>query len=60
MSEQRALAIAVMVLIGFLTLIQAADPVSLGVSRQFLTWCGILSGTLGILAGCLPPVQRRK
>ncbi len=57
MSELRALSIAVTVLIAFLTLIQAADPVALGVSHQFVSWSAILAGALGVLSGFLPRVQ---
>lgn len=60
MSQQRALAVSVTVLIAFLTLIQAADPVTLGISAQFVAWSGILAGALGVLLGFLPRVQGGK
>lgn len=48
-----------------LTLIQAADGDTLGISKQALAWIGIASGVLGVAQGFLPkvtaaPNDRRK
>jgi len=51
-------AVAITILVGMLTLVQAAGAESLGLPRQVMPWLGIFVGTLGIALGFLPQVQR--
>lgn len=53
-----ALAVVVFVAITFITLVQAADPVSLGFSPLTARWLGIVGGVLGAIAGLLPRLQK--
>lgn len=57
MINLRALSIAVAVALGMLLLVQAADPLSLGITPIAARWLGIIAGGLGILQGFLPRLQ---
>lgn len=54
-----ALAIVTLLATTLVTLIQAADPVSLGFSPLAARWLGIVGGLLGVVASLLPRVNKR-
>lgn len=54
-----ALAIVVLLTSTLVTLVQAADPASLGFSPLAARWLGIGSGLLGVVASLLPRVNKR-
>lgn len=56
-SRQRALAIAVAVVLGMLGAISLASAETLGLTPRVVAWLAIVSTGLGILQGFLPSVR---
>lgn len=51
-------AVAVALLAGLITIIQAADPLTLGFSPLAARWLAIFGSFLALVAGFLPRVQK--
>ncbi len=58
-TTQRALAVAVTVVLAMIGAIQLANADTLGLTPRLTAWLGIASVGLGILAGFLPNVRGR-
>lgn len=53
----RLAAIVLTVIAAFIGFVQAADPVSLGLTPILARWLGIVGGVIGVILGFLPRVQ---
>lgn len=58
-TQQRALAVAVAIVLAMIGAVQLADASVLGLTPRLTAWLGIVSVGLGILAGFLPNVRGR-
>ena len=56
----RVLAIVLTIMQGTITLIQLADPVTLGISLLVAHWLAIVAGAIGLTLGFLPRVQEAR